>query len=1101
MAVNTTNATSVRIKAGTNSALTTGVVFGAAVTPDGNSNSQLTITGLTAGTAYYYRIAMTNSVPSESLDAWTTVGRFTTSPSGAASFTVGFGSCLNATDSTSFSAIAAKLPNIFLHLGDEYYADGSGTTVANFRLKMDAKRTATNQKELYRVAPANHIPSDHDGMNNNTNAGSDATAWTNWNSVYREMSATTGLAGSGVYRAFTYGRVRFIALDRRSFATTPSATDNSSKTCLGATQKQWFKDQITNATEPLIIVQNPEPWIGSAQAGDDGWFGYTTERTELANFIAASGKRVAFLGGDMHAVAAEDGSGSPGGVAIFHASPFGQNGSQKGGPYDVGPYPADTSFVEQYGWLDITDTGTQISLVYKGFSSNNTQRVTLTKTYTLDPLSPPAATATAMARPPAVTDGSVQSGITVQGTVSTYESASGTLVNLTYPTGVTFGELLVAVIAHSTGTAPTTNPGGWTLGASRNSVASEGPSLSVWYRVSAGTESGDVQFATNPTAGRVTGHMFRLSGVDTTTIEDVAEQTASVNSTTLVTPSITTVTNNAMLLYSITLNASTAADITGPAEPTKIVGSTGTGRRLSVYTELKSSAGATGTRTWTANGTLPFTGITMAMRPAAAGPATVVAVPATAQALAAVPVVIATQIQAVKAIATAMANVPAVSNGTTPVTVVAVRATCNATAIVPVITTTVPANVAAVRATATAMARTVGLPRLLTAVKATATATAYAATVDLAVVNHYDRCPSHTAYIYDRGGRHQIGVLGPLSRIRWERRRDDISSATAYVATPDPSCATMLGMVHAGRHEMVIFRGNRRVWEGPIVRISFKGPSVEIEAHDVMHYALRTTMHNEYDDSYPNNGFVLDRIDRILTAEMARKEALDPPINMLPHVQIIYATPPVTDAGTAAHTLPYQYSVFQHIDEYAARGGIDYTVVGRAALFFDVNTAIGRTAAVSMDDFIGQPVITEYGMELGTNVAMTDGKGNYGEAGAVDPYYGEWEMLFQAYDEDTAAPGAAVPTVAELTSQATRSWNQSKLPPTVLRIPDNTRLNPNGVLSIDDLVPGVHIPFSCELPGRSLSQMQKLDSMSVEETATGGEVIKVTMSPAVLEGA
>lgn len=690
--------------------------------------------------------------------------------------------------------------------------------------------------------------------------------------------------------------------------------------------------------------------------------------------------------------------------------------------------------------------------------------------------------------------------ILLQGTVSTYESASGTLVNLTYPSGIQAGELLVVDIAHSSGTPPTTNPGGWTLGASQSNGSSSGPSIAVWYKYATGSETGDVQFQTDTIAGRVSGHMFRLSGVHATIPEDVTEVGATSYGTSLVTPSLTTVTNNSMLLHAISIGAASADDITAPSGPTKIAGTTGTGRRISIYTEQKSTAGATGTRTWNVTLSLNMAGITLALRPAAAGLVTVTPPRATATALARVPSLFSSVV-AVKATATATARVPAVSNGTIPTTVLPPKAVATALARPPVITTTWPGSVTAVKATGTASFRAPGIARQISAVKATATAAASAPVTDLSVINVYDRCPSHTAYIYDRGGRHQIGLLGPLTRIRWERRRDDISSATAYVATPSIECATMLGLVHAGRHEMVIFRGNRRVWEGPIVRIAFKGASVELEAHDVMHYALRTTMHNEYNDSYPNNGLVLDRIDRILTAEMARKEALDPPINMLEHVKIIYATPPVTDAGTAAHTLPYQYSVFQHIDQYAARGGVDYTVVGRSALFFDVNTPLGRTAAITKDDFIGDPIITEYGMELGTNIAMTDGQGNYGEAGAIDPYYGEWEMLFQAYDENTAAVGTEVPSVAELTSQATRTHKQSKLPPVVLRIPDNTRLNPNGVLTVDSLVPGVHIPFRAELPGRSLSQMQKLDSMSVEETATGGEVIKVTMSPAVLEGA
>jgi hypothetical protein len=221
-------------------------------------------------------------------------------------------------------------------------------------------------------------------------------------------------------------------------------------------------------------------------------------------------------------------------------------------------------------------------------------------------------------------------------------------------------------------------------------------------------------------------------------------------------------------------------------------------------------------------------------------------------------------------------------------------------------------------------------------------------------------CEKHTAYLYDRGGRRKLAALQDLERVKWERRRDDPSTATVYIGTPGMECQKALGLAEAGRVELVIFRGKERVWEGPITRISYRGGAVEVEARDVMVYAVRTAMHNEYDNRYPNNGPVLDRVKRIMTAELARKEALDPAANVLPHVQYLYATKPgVTDAGTAAHTLPYQYTVFEHIDSLAARGGLDYTVVGRSILFFDVHQPVGQTPMVGAECCLGDPIISQ----------------------------------------------------------------------------------------------------------------------------------------------
>ena len=360
------------------------------------------------------------------------------------------------------------------------------------------------------------------------------------------------------------------------------------------------------------------------------------------------------------------------------------------------------------------------------------------------------------------------------------------------------------------------------------------------------------------------------------------------------------------------------------------------------------------------------------------------------------------------------------------------------------------------------------------------------------------KCATHTAFVYDRGGFRQLIALTPLFRVKWERRRDDISTATVWLSTPGKKCAAQLAMLEAGRHELVIFRGTERVWEGPITRVAYRGASVEIVAADVMHYVKRTAMRAEYNNKFPNATYVLDRAKRIMDAELARKEALDPPVNILAHTKYLYALPR-TDSRTAAHTYPMQSTVFEHLDSYAARGGLDYTVVGRSILFWDVHEPIGQTATVTADDFLGDPIITQYGAELASQVYITDGKGHYGQYGAVDPYYGEWEMVQEAYDENTAGPDDDPnPTVGEMNSQASRIWAQTKRPPLVVRIPDNTSLNPAGVLSISDLVPGVHIPLSAELPGRTVSQLQKLDNMSVEESAEMDEVIQVTLSPAPL---
>jgi hypothetical protein len=373
--VKVANATSVRLKVSTDAAGTQGVVFGSAVTPTPNGDAKLTVSGLTANTRYYYRIAMTAD-GGEVLDTAATIGRLKTAPSGQANFAFTFGSCNTGTDVTAVNAMAARNDDMFLMLGDLYYADGTTATTANFRNSMNSK--IVGYQALLATTNSAYTPSDHDGFTNNSAAGSDATAWANWNTVRSELwpAATT-------YYTWVWGRVRFIILDDRSFKSNPADTDNSSKTALGATQKAWLKSTITAATEPVIVIGQSSPWIGSPDVGDDGWFGYTTERGELADFFAASGKNIAMLAGDMHALAADNGTNSPGGIAVFQAAPFNGTSSIKGGPYSTAPYPSSSGQgVSQYGRIVVTDTGNQISLAFSGYTAaTNTERVAMTKTY------------------------------------------------------------------------------------------------------------------------------------------------------------------------------------------------------------------------------------------------------------------------------------------------------------------------------------------------------------------------------------------------------------------------------------------------------------------------------------------------------------------------------------------------------------------------------------------------------------------------------------------------------------------------------------------------------------------------------------------------
>ncbi len=378
VAVKLANASAARLKVAPDPGLTTGILYSATASPDVNGMAKLVIDGLVPGVRYYYGVEVDGVVDT------TKVGRFRTSPAAAASFVFAFASCCNAPDAGAFSEIRGHDPEFFLHLGDLHYGNISVDDPAAYRAAYDRALTSAHQGPLYADVPTVYTWSDHDFGSN----GSDSTSASKpaAQATYRQyvpsypLPSTTG----GIYQTFSYGRVRFIATDNRSYKSPRATVDDAGKTMLGAEQKQWFKDTISATTEPVIIWINENPWIAPAAQTADWWGGYGTERAELAGFIAATGKRLAIISGDMHALAADDGRNSPGGIPVFQAAALQGTSSHKGGPYSSGPVPSTVGLpVQQYGVMSVVDAGAEIALQFTGYQVGRVAALAYTHTFSV----------------------------------------------------------------------------------------------------------------------------------------------------------------------------------------------------------------------------------------------------------------------------------------------------------------------------------------------------------------------------------------------------------------------------------------------------------------------------------------------------------------------------------------------------------------------------------------------------------------------------------------------------------------------------------------------------------------------------------------------
>ena len=354
-------------------------------------------------------------------------------------------------------------------------------------------------------------------------------------------------------------------------------------------------------------------------------------------------------------------------------------------------------------------------------------------------------------------------------------------------------------------------------------------------------------------------------------------------------------------------------------------------------------------------------------------------------------------------------------------------------------------------------------------------------------------CTSTEAFIYDRGGEQRISRLWPLDSTRWERVRDDTSSARIVSRRPAAECRQSIANLEPMRHELVVFRNGERAWEGPITFTEEMGGTLEVQAKDVTHYANRTIMRSEYSNAYPKIDYAVKRLERIFLNEMARKEALTPPYNVLPYLDIRESA---TGAKTARKTLRYEKYVFEELDQMAAKSGIDYTVVGRSIIIWDTHESIGQGPRLTEADFDGDIAVTTYGMEAATVSAVTDGQGKYAKFGGLDDYYGEIELLHTSFDEGDSTHAAEAPTTAEMAKQAQRNMSGRYPAPVVVRVPANTTMRKATVDKVFDLlVPGVRFDVRATRTYRQVEQEQKLDRVVFEETSKG-EKVAVTLSPA-----
>lgn len=391
----------------------------------------------------------------------------------------------------------------------------------------------------------------------------------------------------------------------------------------------------------------------------------------------------------------------------------------------------------------------------------------------------------------------------------------------------------------------------------------------------------------------------------------------------------------------------------------------------------------------------------------------------------------------------------------------------------------------------------------------------------------------HAVMIKDRGGKRHIDELKDVSVVEYVRERSVITGANITVF--GRHCAEQLDTLNKiapRRHEVAIWRGSRRAWEGPIIDMKWYSNRVVLICRDIGQYVRETPLTKDWpneDGGGPR--YMTDRIQQILDYELTTPyemeinggalaetvtvprwenfgtapwdfETWGPPANVLPHVEV---RPSLGAQGilTRSSTLAFEMFVGEHLQNLA-EGGLDYTTIGRKLLIWDSAQQLSRTRVLTDADFYGELEVIDAGSEYAAIAHVSaqreepdpddpdpDETAGVGNAGGAHPFYGVWTRLATLASEE----GSDSPEQIELNSQARRQLVGRDTLPREIRIPGDGGLRLSDDLTLDDLVPGTTMPVRAAMNLREVKQDMRLDRVTVTEDSTG-ETVKVTLSPA-----
>lgn len=332
----------------------------------------------------------------------------------------------------------------------------------------------------------------------------------------------------------------------------------------------------------------------------------------------------------------------------------------------------------------------------------------------------------------------------------------------------------------------------------------------------------------------------------------------------------------------------------------------------------------------------------------------------------------------------------------------------------------------------------------------------------------------NVAVIYERGGTRRLFDVPAVASLEWARNLDAISRSTI---TTSPArgerawadCCAELSQVQPWAHEVVMYRDDERVWEGPVRRVLQNRAGVQIIASDVVGWSER----------------------KVQAANILATVGLTPQMTtLLTAVLASVANVTKTVGGTPSYTVPLDVKAggyWSALLSTLTGAGLSFTTVGRRVLYWDDPAySPGATAILNPErHLIGDVETAREGDDLADKVYATNDQGELGSASTPDTYYGGVERSFAA---------AGVVGAAALNAVAARLQAARYPMPESLTIPDGSTLNCDAPFPIGVLVPGVLTPVKVTDLCWPVEQTMMLTDVRVTQDGNG-EKVGVSYAP------